>query len=376
LHVIGTERHESRRIDNQLRGRSGRQGDPGSTQFFISLDDDLMRIFGSERMKGIMKTLKVPEDMPIENKIISKSIENAQKKVEGNNFDIRKHLVEYDDINNKHREVIYKKRKDILLLNEGKIEEIIRKDVEQDIVIKSLSEYILDMVGREIEQVITFHTNQEGSGDMKEIVETLRTIVPLSSEQEDAWQEMLTDKTLEPHMLRTKMITAASKLVHSEYQQMVTAYNDAESAAGASWQQVELTLLLRTIDNLWIEHLESIDHLRRGIGLRGYGQRDPLIEYKRESYLMFNTLLDDIQNQVAYNIFKLGNVASLGGRNIAERNQQVNSPSQQIQFRESQDKRSEPEPAAKVRNIEGHKVGRNDICPCGSGKKYKKCHGQ
>ncbi|MFH1668111.1 MAG: preprotein translocase subunit SecA [Candidatus Komeilibacteria bacterium] len=375
LHVIGTERHESRRIDNQLRGRSGRQGDPGSTQFFVSLDDDLMRIFGSERMKGLMQTMKVPEEMPIENKIISKSIEGAQKKVEGHNFDTRKHLVEYDDINNKHREVIYRRRKELLSLAENKVSEIVIKEETNDRQIKSLRDYILYLIEQEIEQVVTFHTNQEGSGDQKEIIETVRTIVPLTIDQESSYQKLLDDNTLEPHILRTKLITSIIDHIHDEYDQMVKNYND-KITGETDWSQVELSLLLRAIDNLWIEHLESIDHLRRGIGLRGYGQRDPLVEYKRESYILFSNLLAEIQNQVVYNIFKMGQVVGLGGHNMIDQPLKVQQPSQQAQFTNQQVIKNQAGPAAKVKDEEGHKVGRNDPCPCGSGKKYKKCHGQ
>ena len=375
LHVIGTERHESRRIDNQLRGRSGRQGDPGSTQFFVSLDDDLMRIFGSERMKGLMQTMKVPEEMPIENKIISKSIEGAQKKVEGHNFDTRKHLVEYDDINNKHREVIYRRRKELLSLAENKISEIVIKDEAGDHPVKSLRDYILYLIEQEIEQIVTFHTNQEGSGDQKEIIETVRTIVPLAIDQESLYQKLLDDNSLEPHILRTQLITSIVDYIRAQYDQMVKNYNEKITGKN-DWSQVELSLLLRAIDNLWIEHLESIDHLRRGIGLRGYGQRDPLVEYKRESYILFSNLLADIQNQVVYNIFKMGQVVGLGGRNMIDQPLQVNEPSQQTQFTSQQAMKNQSGPAAKIKDDEGHKVGRNDPCPCDSGKKYKKCHGQ
>jgi preprotein translocase subunit SecA len=175
LHVIGTERHESRRIDNQLRGRSGRQGDPGSTQFYISMEDDLMRVFGSDRMKSIMQTLKVPEDMPIENRLISRSIEAAQKKIEGHNFDIRKHLVQYDDVINKHREVIYAKRREILKSGEADIKNNVTRDEA------ALRKLILGTIADEIEQVISFHTNAERREEwnIKEIIETVKTIFPL-----------------------------------------------------------------------------------------------------------------------------------------------------------------------------------------------------
>ncbi|MBL7022340.1 preprotein translocase subunit SecA [Patescibacteria group bacterium] len=371
LHVIGTERHESRRIDNQLRGRSGRQGDPGSTQFFVCMEDDLMRIFGSERMKSIMQTLKLPEDMPIENGIISKSIESAQKKVEGNNFDIRKHLVEYDDVINKHREVIYTKRKAILDLAETKVEEI---EIENENKVTNLKEYILDLVSKEIDQVVTFHTNAESDDTTKEIIETIRTIFPLSKDEIGGYENILSNKELETHELRDKIINHFNNIAEQKYALLETSFKTQENGE-QQLRQLELAILLRTIDNLWIEHLEAIDHLRRGIGLRGYGQRDPLVEYKKESYIMFSDMIDSIQNQVVYNIFKLGQTSNIGGRDISEKQGSLIKASAQTQFAANEEKKLKPDVKAKVKDKEGHKVGRNDPCPCGSGKKYKKCHG-
>ncbi len=371
LHVIGTERHESRRIDNQLRGRSGRQGDPGSTQFFVCMGDDLMRIFGSERMKSIMQTLKLPEDMPIENGIISKSIESAQKKVEGNNFDIRKHLVEYDDVINKHREVIYTKRKAILDLAETKVEEI---EIEDENKVRNLKEYILDLVSKEIDQVVTFHTNAESDDTTKEIIETIRTIFPLSKDEIGGYENIVSNKDLETHELRDKIIKHFNNIAEQKYALLETSFKTQENGE-QQLRQLELAILLRTIDNLWIEHLETIDHLRRGIGLRGYGQRDPLVEYKKESYIMFSDMIDSIQNQVVYNIFKLGQTSNIGGRDISEKQGSLVKASAQTQFAAGEEKKLKPDVKAKVKDKEGHKVGRNDPCPCGSGKKYKKCHG-
>ncbi len=371
LHVIGTERHESRRIDNQLRGRSGRQGDPGSTQFFVCMGDDLMRIFGSERMKSIMQTLKLPEDMPIENGIISKSIESAQKKVEGNNFDIRKHLVEYDDVINKHREVIYTKRKAILDLAETKVEEI---EIEDENKVRNLKEYILDLVSKEIDQVVTFHTNAESDDTTKEIIETIRTIFPLSKDEIGGYENIVSNKDLETHELRDKIIKHFNNIAEQKYALLETSFKTQENGE-QQLRQLELAILLRTIDNLWIEHLEAIDHLRRGIGLRGYGQRDPLVEYKKESYIMFSDMIDSIQNQVVYNIFKLGQTSNIGGRDISEKQGSLVKASAQTQFAAGEEKKLKPDVKAKVKDKEGHKVGRNDPCPCGSGKKYKKCHG-
>ncbi|MFW0862306.1 MAG: preprotein translocase subunit SecA [Candidatus Komeilibacteria bacterium] len=374
LHVIGTERHESRRIDNQLRGRSGRQGDPGSTQFFVCMEDDLMRIFGSERMKNIMQTLKLPEDTPIENGIISKSIESAQKKVEGNNFDIRKHLVEYDDVINKHREVIYTKRRGILDLAEGRVKEVKLDETEDAAKITTLKEYILDLVNKEIDQVVTFHTNSEGQETINEIIETMKTIFPLTAEEVAGYEKILENKNIETHELRDKIINHFSEIAVKKYELLETAFKTQENGE-QQLRQLELAILLRTIDNLWIEHLEAIDHLRRGIGLRGYGQRDPLVEYKKESYILFSDMIAAIQNQVVYNIYKLGQTTNIGGKTIADNKTELSSASAQTQFAASEDKKLKPDVKEKVKDSTGHKVGRNDPCPCGSGKKYKKCHG-
>jgi preprotein translocase subunit SecA len=381
LHVIGTERHESRRIDNQLRGRSGRQGDPGSTQFFVCMDDDLMRIFGSERMKNIMQTLKMPEDMPIKNSIISKSIESAQKKVEGNNFDIRKHLVEYDDVINKHREVIYKKRNSILELAEGKADKIEIEDAEGVKKNTTLKEYILDLIFKEIDQVVTFHTTAEGNGTMNEVLETVQTIFPMSATEIGGYENILTKKQIETHELRDQIIKHFSNIAEQKYALLETAFKSQEGGED-QLHQLELVILLRTIDNLWIEHLESIDHLRRGIGLRGYGQRDPLVEYKKESYILFSEMIGAIQNQVVYNIFKLGQTSNIGGTNIAEKQGSLVSASAQTQFAAKENKKSKPDALVKVKDESGNKVGRNDPCPCGAKKsdgsyiKYKQCHGK
>ncbi|MFA7702752.1 MAG: preprotein translocase subunit SecA, partial [Patescibacteria group bacterium] len=291
LHVIGTERHESRRIDNQLRGRAGRQGDPGSSQFYVSTDDDLMRVFGGDRMKSLMATLKVPEDVPIQNSLLSRSIESAQKKVEGNNFDIRKHLVEYDDVINKHREAIYRKRKEILEIHESKQED---KDDA-----RNLSDIVLDMVVGEISEVVSFHTPGENISDwnFQEIAETFKTIISA---------ENIKDK-ISNLKSREEIINFLVELVKEKYLNMKAAFK----AVNINFAEIEKGILIRSIDTLWIEHLETIDYLRRGIGLRGYGQHDPLVEYKKEAYLMFSELNSLIQKQVVYSIFKTGD--ALGG---------------------------------------------------------------
>ncbi|MFH1366738.1 MAG: preprotein translocase subunit SecA [Patescibacteria group bacterium] len=355
LHVLGTERHESRRIDNQLRGRTGRQGDPGSSQFFISLEDDLMRIFGSGRMKSFMDRLGVPDDMPIENKMISRSIESAQKKVEGNNFDIRKHLVEYDDVMNKHREVIYKKRREML---ETKVED--------------LRKTILKMVEDEVEQVVSFHTSSEDerTWNLDEIYEVVDTIfpVPLSTrvKLEDIRQKA-GDKAADARS-RTAIIKYLLELSNKAYDHMVEHINDANFM-----HQIERGIILRTIDSLWIEHLDQMNYLRTGIGLRGYGQQDPLVEYKKEAFQMFTQLMNNINAQIVYSIFKITLAQKMAPSPMQRDNISVTAPA-----KVSVEKNTNVLPdniKTVAKETTGNKVGRNDPCPCGSGKKYKRCHG-
>ena len=369
LHVLGTERHEARRIDNQLRGRAGRQGDPGSSQFFVSAEDDLMRIFGGERMKKIMTTLKVPEDVPIENKVISRSIESAQKKVEGNNFDIRKHLVEYDDVINKHREAIYERRKEILKIVEGKTEE------ENS---RTLSEIILEMVEAEIEQVVSFHTPGDKVADwnLEEIYQVASTIFPVREKLKEDLSGLIKDNSkLDKAKARTAIIEHLVGLARENYDKILEKAKEYE----VDWSGVEKEVLIRAIDSLWMDHLEAMNHMRQGIGLRGYGQRDPLIEYKKEAHRMFHELTDMIQRQVVYTIYKLGateeeQVTDFAAPTIGERAQQYSAPAKTMNNSSTSSVASvysQPKP----KNEQGQKVGRNDPCPCGSGKKYKKCCG-
>jgi preprotein translocase subunit SecA len=303
LAVIGTERHESRRIDNQLRGRSGRQGDPGSSQFFLSLEDDLMRLFGGDRVGKLMESLGIPEDQPIEHGMISKTIESAQRKIEGLNFDTRKHVLEYDDVMNKQRATIYKKRKDILNSN------------------KPISSQILSMIKEEIRQVVNFHFQQDPP-NIKEVYQVIASMIPLA--QEDVKGLKKPDEMIE-HLL---------SIAEKQY-----AIKQAK-VGDTLMPQLERMVYLRSIDTLWQEHLDTMEHLRDSVRLRGYGQRDPLLEFKKEGYEVFQRLLDDIDKQVVYTVFKV---------DVAPR----------------QENRSQ---------VPGNKnIGRNDPCPCGSEKKYKKC---
>jgi preprotein translocase subunit SecA len=403
LHVLGTERHEARRIDNQLRGRSGRQGDPGSSQFYVSMEDDLMRIFGSERMKGIMETLGVPEDMPIENRMISKSIESAQRKVEGHNFDIRKHLLDYDDVLNKHREVIYKKRKEILensrITSEsetnkseyGSHSEPKAKNPElnsnnhgilhsvQDDVKNSFKFAILEMVEQEIEQVVLFHTasDEEKDWNLEEIYEVAGTIFTIPNEAKIKMDDLR-------HWAGDKAHDAAVRTRIIEYllEQAKKAYEELEKKIGnpETMKEVEKAILLRSIDTLWIEHLEAMDYLRHGIGLRGYGQRDPLVEYKKEAYKLFQELLNLIQKQVVYSIYKVGLAAQIAPSLMERSGVTFQAPAKEMEkgssgFGKVGAEKSQAAVQEKPKDELGKKIGRNDPCPCGSGKKYKKCHG-
>ncbi len=271
LHVLGTERHESRRIDNQLRGRSGRQGDPGSTQFYVSLEDDLMRIFGGERIQSMMTTLGLDDETPIENKLVSKSLESAQKKVEGANFDTRKQLVEYDDVMNRHREVIYARRRKALA----------SIDLKSD---------ILGMIQAEVAAMATAHTDSRTNEvNYDELMATINSILPVD--------EGLSEQLRRAHSseLTEVVMTAANKL-----------YDDREAAFTPDvTRMVERYTYINALDRLWIEHLEAMDSLRSGIGLRAIGQRDPLVEYKREGFRMFKQLLALLDADVATTIFKV-----------------------------------------------------------------------
>jgi len=271
LHILGTERHESRRIDNQLRGRSGRQGDPGSSQFYVSLEDDLIRLFGGDRVQKMMTTLGVPDDMPIENKMVSRVIESAQKKIEGLNFDTRKHVLEYDDVMNKQREVIYKIR-----------DRSLQPQAE-------LKEEFLQKIDAEIASVVNFHTtaNDKSEWNFKEIGETMATILPFFAREGVGRGS------------RDEIIEKLTGLAHE-------IYEEKEKKIGAQvMRQIEKALLLRGIDVLWMQQLDTMDHLRASVSLRGYAQKDPLVEYKKEGFKQFKSLLADIDKNIVYSIFKV-----------------------------------------------------------------------
>lgn len=340
LHILGTERHESRRIDNQLRGRAGRQGDPGSSQFFVSMEDDLMRLFGGEKMKNLMTTLGLPDDQPIAARLVSRSIEQAQKKIEGLNFDTRKHVLEFDDVLNHQRNVIYKRRRKYL---SGTPES---KGVD-------LKEEILGMVRQELGEVVAYHLNlpEEQAGDKHspsgEILKTANTIFPVSKELVESVKKAQEDSASVEFAITDILVKAAEDTWEVRERDM-----GKEIFEGA-----QRFVALQALDTLWMEHLDTMDHLRDSVRLRGYGQRDPLVEYKKEGFAMFQRMTAEINKQVVYSIFKIS--------------VQV-EPQAQAQKMEL----SGSGPKAGTGDPKFQGVGRNDPCPCGSGKKFKKCHGK
>ena len=365
LFILGTERHEARRIDNQLRGRAGRQGDSGMSQFFVSLEDELMRRFGGDKLKNMMDTLGLPEDQPIQNKIISKTIESAQSKIEGFNFDIRKHVLEYDDVMNKQREVIYKKRKEIL----GK------EDIKNNIT---------DDAKDEMEKIVSLHCiDEEVNWDIDCVFNEANNIFPIKEEARNNFETIRGDKSKNEIEKKGAMLDYLVDL-------MKQAYNQKEAEISPeNMRRVEKLVALQTIDNYWMNHLDEIDYIRQGIGLRGYGQRDPLVEYKREAFDMFSQLVANIQLAIVRTMFRISMVpAGTQKTQEQEKNMQFKGADESIgQFGGKNNiKPSESGESEEIKQkpiINKDKVGRNDPCPCGktdpnTGKsiKYKKCCGK
>jgi preprotein translocase subunit SecA len=356
LAVIGTERHESRRIDNQLRGRAGRQGDPGSSQFYVSMEDDLMRLFGGARMQSMMETLRIPEDQPIEAKLVSRSIESAQKKIEGLNFDTRKHVLEFDDVLNHQRNVIYKRRRNYL---SGQTSEVGVTNAETT----DVKAEVLDLIRDEIEFIVqdNFAKQENEQAAVKEIFETVNTIYPIDSGARSAMEEAMANAANREFVLIDELSKGAEHVMEQREQEV-----------GAEvYAQMLRYLTLQAIDTLWMEHLDTMDHLRDSVRLRGYGQRDPLVEYKKEGFALFQRLLDDIDTQVIYSVLKVGfhsheghnhavpNQAGRGGADIVLSGSEASGGAQVAASADA-----DPRAAG---------LGRNDPCYCGSGKKYKKC---
>src|SRR6266404_864220 len=355
LHILGTERHESRRIDNQLRGRSGRQGDPGSSRFFLSLEDDLMRIFGGERIKGLMLRLGMEEGVPIESRLVSKRIEAAQKSVEGHNFSIRKHLLEYDDVMNKQRETVYGLRRDLLIGFEGDTPE------EQS---TNQREYILGIAQDNFEGLIDQYMPKEQRVDEWDIVglkEQLRLNFGFDADGE--------------HLDLAEMGPEEARAVI--WPKIEEKYKEKEVQLGVeALCNLERYIMLNIVDAQWKDHLLALDHLKEGIGLRGYGQKDPLVEYKRESFYLFQAMLERIDTETIRYLFnfQVQVTAPVEQQLLERRRRQRRGRVAFTKANETAFAGGEEEVAKPVRN-KGPRVGRNDPCPCGSGKKYKKCHG-
>ena len=338
LHIVGTERHESRRIDNQLRGRAGRQGDPGSSRFFLALDDDLMRIFGGERIKGMMNMLRVADDEPIESRMVSRQIEGAQTKVEGHNFDARRYLVEYDDVMNKQREIIYGERRKVL---EG----------------VDLRELVLSWVRKVVEDAVNerCESRHPDNWDLEGLVVQLGLVFPLPPFSELAADEFGETK---------------EAVVERLMQYAQTAYEAKETEmTEPMMRKVEQFVVLKTIDSKWISYLTMMEHFKEGIGLRAFGQKDPLVEYKNEAFQAFQELLNDIQFDIASTVFRVQLVNEPPKPPPPPR--QVMGPTRALEpMAAGGNGGASPAP------VPAGKIGRNDPCYCGSGKKYKKCHGR
>ncbi len=329
LHIVGTERHEARRIDNQLRGRAGRQGDPGSSRFFVSLEDELMKRFGGDRIKGVMDWAKMDEDQPLEHSLLSKSIEQAQVRVEGYNFDIRKHVLEYDDVVNTQRNVIYAQRRKILSET-------------------NLKPIIMDMIYDEIHGIVAQNTSGKlDEYDLSGLMIAARSLIPLPATlTPDDWRDQ------KPDEIEAALVEYAEK-----------AYEAKVHLLGDLMPQAERITLLRAVDNLWVRHLTDLDALREGIGLRAFGQQNPLVAYKKEAADTYDMMLEAIRSQVARDIYRVQPAQSAA------------APAPRRLSASGASSSGSGKGRTPVRNVPSDIIGRNDPCPCGSGKKYKQCHG-
>jgi preprotein translocase subunit SecA len=337
LHILCTERHEARRIDNQLRGRAGRQGDPGSSRFYLSLEDDLLRIFAGERISSIMHKLGMEEGVPIESRLISKRIEAAQKAVEAQNFESRKHLLEYDDVMNKQRETIYGLRRQLLEGTDQK-------------------EFVMEAADRVVGWLVERFCPKDQHPDQWNM-SGLRT---------EFWGRFGVDLKKHELPLDPKRIEDLSTLLEDLVRKH---YNEREQVWGSERMRLhERMVMLQVVDGQWKDHLLAMDHLKEGIGLRGYSQRDPLVEYKRESFEMFEALMDRVEDETLRYLYLM---------RTPEEAEEMDRQYQQRKRREQREMQmvgaGQVEKPQQV--IRREKIGRNDPCPCGSGKKYKKCHG-
>ena len=349
LYIVGTERHESRRIDNQLRGRAGRQGDMGTTQFYISLEDEIMRRFGGDRIKTIMNWVGIADDVPLESRMVTKAVDNTQVKVEASNFDIRKQLVEYDDVMNRHREVIYEER--------GKV--LSGADLKANIV---------EMVSNEISSLVASYLQGEPDDwEVDTMLAELATVFPLDGHITEDYV-----RSMSPEEVEEELLEAADNLYERREQELTPEVV----------RMLERAVMLQTIDRLWVQHLTTMQNLRQGIGLHAFGQRDPLVMYKMEGHKQFQELRDRIQHDIAHTIYHVvpGDQqaqpaqASRNGEATKEEAPTVSRPAA-VNTGQVTTVMSKAAVAPKAELVTSRKVGRNDPCPCGSGKKYKRCHG-
>ncbi len=379
LHIIGTERHEARRIDNQLRGRAGRQGDPGSSRFYLSLEDDLMRIFGSDRISGLMQRLGMEEGVPIEHRMVTKAIERAQKQVEAQNFSVRKHLLEYDDVMNKQREAIYALRRELL---EGSIHITEEESVDT-------RGYLLTLAEELVEATVDTYASREidpEDWDLDALRKAVTDVFGFDAEELESLD--LEGKTAD------QTIDAIWAVALAKYEKKEAMLEKPEIL-----HRVERDIMLQIVDAQWKDHLYSLDHLKEGIGLRGYGQRDPLVEYKKESFQLFSAMKDRIEEEIVRYLWRLTPIVGEEGPGVPVRRPAPRRPAQLTLSARPEQAQSSPfgairggggatavaEPprpsrtggddVIKTVRRDEPKVGRNDPCPCGSGKKYKKCHG-
>ncbi|MBT4119572.1 MAG: preprotein translocase subunit SecA [Candidatus Peribacter sp.] len=373
LAILGTERHESRRIDNQLRGRSGRQGDPGESRFFVSMEDDLMRLFGGDRLKDMMEKLKVPDDVPLENTIVSRSIEGAQKRVEGKNFDIRRHTVQYDDVMNKHREIIYVRRQKIL----DRLAEVEQEEVQGE---QPLHENILESLRNEGSAIVESHARGDDAErwDNKEMSETVATLHPVLGQKftEQVFAAFPDKETAQQEL--------GEFLVH-----FYEAKCEEEDAAMVA--RAERVITLQSIDTRWMDHIDDMSHLREQVAFAGFAQRDPLIEYKDQGFQRFQQLLATVENSIIRMLLQ-ADFAQFAPRAFLQDAQDALDGLQTNEdvieeglgqgvggaAKQSQNPivmNADDHAAAGTAPLSVDKIGRNDPCPCGSGKKYKKCHG-
>lgn len=332
LAVIGTERHESRRIDNQLRGRAGRQGDPGMSQFYLSMEDELMRRFGSDNLKGMMDRLGLDDDQPIESKMITRAVESAQKRVEGNNFDARKTILSYDDVLREQREVIYKQRFEVITAEEG---------------IRPIIEGMIESV---VDRLLHAHISEEEEerNNYEAIIDYVHANL---LEKEDVSVEDISNKDHE------EIKSLLLEKIKTKYDEKVELLTEEQM------QEVEKVIILRTVDTKWMDHIDQMDQLRQGIHLRAYAQNDPLREYQIEGFNMFEAMIQSIEEEVARYIMKAQIESNIERQQVAKNTKAIAGGSEQEQTQRQPYVRKD-------------RVGRNDPCPCGSGKKYKHCHGR